>query len=262
MYLFRSWAMGFRVQCISILVEPATFLVTIFIMPVFTSITFLFIFQYTGKLHSLAMYGVIGPVLLSIWATAIYNSGELIEIERFNNTLELLIATPTGSAECALLGSISANTLFSLASLGETIIIAQVGFGVALHIISLLLFVCGIVLLVLSTCASAMIMANLFVLARSIRLFQNTLTYPFYLLAGLSFPLTALPGWLRPFSVLIALSWNGDLLRSAMGLQAYYSPFFSFSLGLLLTALYFICGHVLFMWTEQRVRRTATLGNH
>lgn len=261
MGLFRAWAAGWWVQCIAILVEPASFLLTAFLMPLFTSITFLFIFQYTGRLHHLAMYGIVGPVILSLWTTAVFNSGDLIEVERFNQTLEILLASPPGSAEAALLGAISANTVLSLVALAETMFIAHVGFGVALQIVSPLLLLAGLLLLILSTCAAALIMANAFVLARTTRLFQNTLTYPLYLLAGLAFPLTALPGWLRPFSAVVTLSWAGDVLGAALGLPASYPAPVSLSLGLLLTGLYAVCGHLLFRWTEKRVRQLATLGS-
>jgi ABC-2 type transport system permease protein len=248
-------------QVLQIRVEPISFLLTVILIPVFHTFTFLFILQHAGKLTGLAAYGIMGPVLLSIWANAIFYSGELIETERIHGTLEMVIATSKNSAEISLAARAMTNTFLALLALPQALLIARLGFGMTLHITSFFLFVLALLIVILSTCAAATIMANLFVLSRSVRIFQNALTYPFYLLAGLAFPLTALPAWLRPFSIPVALSWGSDLLQQSTGLHPYYSPGLDIGMGVGLTAIYFVIGHLLFCWTERRVRSTATLGS-
>ena len=53
-------------------------------------------------------------------------------------------------------------------------------------------------------------MATVFVLARTAMLFTNALGYPFYILGGVLVPVAFLPGWLRPVSRLVFLSWSSD----------------------------------------------------
>jgi ABC-2 type transport system permease protein len=63
---------------------------------------------------------------------------------------------------------------------------------------------------------TAVIMAAVFALGRSARIFQQTVTYPFYVLGGILVPVSLLPFWVRPFSRLVFLSWSADLLRASL----------------------------------------------
>ncbi len=67
---------------------------------------------------------------------------------------------------------------------------------------------------------TAVVMAAVFALARSSRIFQQSLTYPFYVLGGILVPVSFLPVWVRPFSRLVFLSWTADLLRASLSPEA------------------------------------------
>jgi ABC-2 type transport system permease protein len=60
------------------------------------------------------------------------------------------------------------------------------------------------------------LLTSAFVLSRNLHVFQNSMSYPVYILGGVVVPLTTLPGWLQPVSKVVYLSWCADLLRSAM----------------------------------------------
>jgi ABC-2 type transport system permease protein len=64
------------------------------------------------------------------------------------------------------------------------------------------------------------VISGLFILTRSATAIANTLLYPFYVVSGLVFPVTALPSWLQPVSAMSPLRWaaagfwaaiNGDV---------------------------------------------------
>ncbi len=260
--MMRVFAAAFRAQIQQVWVEPIEFILTTVLIPVLYTVAILMLAQSAGTLHTLGVYGIVGPAMISLWAGAVFASGELIEGERGYGTLELLVATPPGAFEMSLLGRIAANTLLSLFALVETALVAWLLFGVRLEITNPALFFIGLLVLVVSTAGCALIMANVFILSRSVRIFQNALTFPFYLLGGLAFPVAALPAWLHPLSFGIALSWGSDLLRSGAGQASDFPALLSIACGLALSLIYFAIGHVLFTWTERRVRSDASLGSY
>jgi ABC-2 type transport system permease protein len=253
---------GFRSEVQRVRVQPIEFILTIVLMPLFYTVAVLMLAQSAGRLSSLGVYGIVGPAVLGIWAGAVMASGELIEGERGHGTLELMVATPPGAFEISLLGRIAANTVLSLFALVESALVAWFLFGVSLNITDPVVFAMGLVVLLVSTAGCGLIMANVFILSRSVRIFQNALTFPFYLLGGLTFPVAALPAWLHPLSYGIALSWGSDLLRTGAGQASGFPAALSVTCGLALAIVYFAIGHALFMWTERRVRRDASLGSY
>lgn len=257
-WIFRE---AFRFQLQTVLVERVSFFLSAVSVPIFHAAMFLFMLHYVGKLELLGSYAIIGPALLSIWHNAVFSSAEFVDEERANATLELLVSTPSMAFELALFGRIVSNTLISLISLIETLLVAWLGFGLTLPISSVGLLLAGLFLLIISVSAAALMMAITFVLARSVRIFQVAMTFPFYLLAGLAFPITALPTWLQPFSIVIPLFWANQLLLNATGQPTAYSPMMSLIIGTILTFLYLLIGHRLFIRVEQRVRQTGTLGS-
>lgn len=63
---------------------------------------------------------------------------------------------------------------------------------------------------------TATLMAAVFVLTRSARTFQNSLSYPFYLLGGVLVPVALLPEWVQAPARLVFLSWTSDLVRDCL----------------------------------------------
>ncbi len=67
---------------------------------------------------------------------------------------------------------------------------------------------------------TATVLAGLFVLSRNVMLFQNSMTYPFYLLGGVLVPIALLPFWVQPISRVFFLSWSSDLVRASIRPEA------------------------------------------
>lgn len=178
------------------------------------AVAFLAIMRHAGR-ADLAPYAILGSAMMTVWATALFVSGELIESERRGGTLEGVLAAPAPFA-VVLLGRIATVTVVSFLGLGESMLVAWLAFGIVLPVPHP-----GLFLLTLSGTAFAMvgtasIMTAVFVLARSARIFQNSLSYPFYLLGGAVVPSTLLPAWLQPVSKVLFLSWATDLLRDCL----------------------------------------------
>jgi ABC-2 type transport system permease protein len=188
-------------------------MIIFFTLPLQTA-GFLSIFRHAGR-PDLDAYALIAPALIALWQMSLMISGEIIATERDNQSLESLVAAP-GSIPALLIGRISAVTLISLFGFLETAATGWLVFDVSLSIGSP-----GVLLLTLfttttATAATAILMAVLFIRSRSPRIFQNSLSYPFYLLGGVLVPVSLFPGWVQDISSLVYLSWSSDLLRDAV----------------------------------------------
>lgn len=178
------------------------------------AVAFLAIMRHGGR-EDLAPYAILGSAMMTVWATALFVSGELIESERRGGTLEGVLAAPA-PFPVLILGRIATVTVVSFLGLAESQLVAWLFFGIVVPVPHPGLFLVTLLCTAFSMVGTASIMAAVFVLARSPRIFQNSLSYPFYLLGGAVVPSALLPAWLQPVSKLVFLSWATDLLRDCL----------------------------------------------
>ncbi|MCC8251535.1 ABC transporter permease [Saccharothrix luteola] len=181
--------------------------------PMFT-LALLAIMTNAGRLD-LAPYAVIGSTVIAVWSMAMLVSGDIIDSERENGTLEALIGTPAPLA-VVVLGRTATVTAISMLSLLESLFVAQLAFGVVVDVKHIGVLVATLAATVVAMTGTATAMAGVFVLARSARTFQNSLSYPFYLLSGAVVPAPLLPLWLQPVTKVVFLSWSTDLIRDCL----------------------------------------------
>jgi ABC-2 type transport system permease protein len=180
----------------------------------FFALIFLAIVRHAGR-EDLTAYAILAPILIAMWSTSLIVSGEIVDADRWLGVLEAVVAAPAPFA-LLVLGRILAVTCIALLSIAETLVVARVGFRVAVHINHWDVLVLTLLVTVIAMAATATIMAALFVLARTARTFQISLSYPFYVLGGVLVPVSILPDWIRPLSRLVFLSWSSDLLRDSL----------------------------------------------
>jgi ABC-2 type transport system permease protein len=188
-------------------------LLVLLTVPLYTVI-FLAIFRNAGR-DDLLGFGILAPVLLALWLMSLFISGEIIDRDRWNQTLELVLAAPAPFA-VVIVGRIFTVTATSLLAFVEAWLVARLLFGVTINVAHPVVFVVGLGATSLAMSGTALIMSALFVLARGARIFQNSLSYPFYVLGGILVPTTYLPAWLQPLTKLVFLSWAADLLRDTL----------------------------------------------
>ncbi|GAA3438039.1 ABC transporter permease [Kutzneria kofuensis] len=205
-------AAGFRLQLAVMRRTPAQLLVLL-TTPLFSSM-FLAIAVHSGN-RSILTDAVFAPALMSLWMLAVGLGGGIIGGDRWAGVLELLLVAPTPLL-WTVVGRIAATTSLAALSLVESLLVARLGFGVSLTVHHPLLLVGTLLVTLFALVGTAAMFAGLFVLSRAVLLFQNALTYPFYILGGVLVPLSYLPSWLHPVSKLVFLSWAGDLLRDCV----------------------------------------------
>lgn len=181
--------------------------------PLFTVI-FLAVFRHAGR-EDLVGHAILAPVMIALFAMSLNVSGEILSKDRASGRLELQLAAPV-PVSAVVLGRVCTVTCVSLVSILECSFVAWALFGVTVPIHHPLLFALTLVCTGLAMAGTAAAMSAVFVLARSTRTFQNSLSYPFYLLGGVLVPATLLPDWLAPVTRVVFLSWATDLMRESL----------------------------------------------
>ncbi|SEE35760.1 ABC-2 type transport system permease protein [Streptomyces sp. 2231.1] len=206
----RTFLAGLRLQAALLRRSPGE-LHTLATVPLYTLILLAMTDDPTRP--GIAANAVIAPMLMALWSLGLFTAGDLIDRDRYSGTLEPTVAAP---APLALVvgGRICAVTAAGLIAFVEAWAVGLC-FGVHLTLHHPLALLTGILASCLATGCTATMIAAVLVLTRRGRPYQNSLSFPVYLLSGIVLPISALPHWLHPVSRLIYLSWSADLLRSA-----------------------------------------------
>lgn len=254
--MLRVFSAGAALQLRLLLRRPFDMII-LFTLPLQTA-GFLSIFRYAGR-TDLDAYALIAPALIALWQMSLMISGEIIATERDNQSLESLIAAP-GSIPALLIGRISAVTLLSMFGFIEAALTGRIFFDVSLHIGAPTVFMLSLLTASAATAGTAILMAVLFIRSRSPRIFQNSLSYPFYLLGGVLVPVSFFPEWVQGISLLIYLSWSSELLRDAIHHQSVVNWAGRNLIVLGLGAATFLLGRTLLHTSLLNARRDGKIG--
>lgn len=252
----RAAVAAFRVQLLLVRRSVGDLRV-LFTVPLYTLI-FLAIAEVSGD-RSLTAYAVLAPGLISLWSMMLLAAGDLIGQDRSAGRLEAVVSTPAPlfTVVTARLAAVAAVSLLSLA---ESWAVARWAFEVHVSIVHPWVFCAGLLATAFAMTGTATAMACAFVLSRSARIFQNSLSYPVYLLGGVLVPVSALPEWLQPVSRLVFLTWSGGLLRDSLAAPAVPDPAGRLLAALALGLVGFGAGAWLMRNVLVRVRATGTMG--
>ena len=179
-----------------------------------SAVVFLSVVRHAGR-DDLVPFALGAPVLMALWRTSIMASGEIVNEDRGLGTMEPTIAAPA-AYPAVIMGRIVAVSAVGLVGVPEVWVVARLAFGVGITIHHPVVFILTLVAATFAMSGTAVVMAAVFALGRNARIFQQTLTYPFYVLGGVLVPVSLLPFWARPFSRLVFLSWTADLLRASL----------------------------------------------
>ena len=199
------------------------FLLLCFLQPVIFATIAFYMFKAGGRPGTL-LYAALGAGMMGIWSTTLFGSGGALQWNRWQGTLELLVAAPAPFI-AVLLPLTLATSVTGAYSLVSTLAWGRLLFGVPLHFAHPIAFVVALPAAVLSLGLMGLLMASSFVLYRNANALSNLLEYPVWVATGLIFPVALLPGWVAPISWLLAPRWGVDAIRrAALGDGAVWFP--------------------------------------
>ncbi len=251
---------AFRIAMLHWMADPQWVIPNVIAPFVFTFVA-LTLFKEAGG--PFGLYAVLGGGMMGMWGNTLYSSGFAIEFEKWQGTLEEVMATPSNLLHIIAGRSIS-NALFGLTNMVAILLIASLVFQVPLGIAEPILFSVSIVLTLLSVSALGLIFASAFVLSRSAQVFTNGLEFPIYVISGSMFPIALLPFWTKPASYILGPTWGIEAIRIAadpalFGENAYLTFWINVGMMLLITFVYVAVAAFLFIKVETKARRDGTL---
>jgi ABC-2 type transport system permease protein len=249
------WAAA-RSQLVEFRRDPGTLLMLV--TAPFFAVILLSVTEHGGR-ADLASYALLAPAVMASIGMAVMEAGESIFRDRSTGVLEAILTTPAPLA-AVLSGRIAAITAVSLVGIAECWLVGALGFGVVVAVAHPLAFALTLLATAAGVAATGVLMAAVFVVGRNVRSFQNSLTFPLYLLGGAMVPVAFLPAGFEAMSRLFFLSWATDLLRDSLAPEpvAAFWPRLAAVLGL--TAVMFAAGFWLAHRLVRRIRRNGTVG--
>jgi len=220
--LARLIWVGTRFRARELLVSRWFLLLCVLQPVIFATIAF-YMFKAGGRPGTL-LYAALGAGMMGIWSSTLFGSGGALQWNRWQGTLELLVASPPPFL-VVLLPLTLATSVTGAYSLVATLFWGRVFFGVPLHFVHGVAFAVAVPAAVFSLGLLGLLMASSFILYRHANALSNLLEYPVWVATGLLFPLSLLPGWVEPISWLLAPRWGIDAIRhAALGGGAVWFP--------------------------------------
>ena len=212
MRALRLLGLGFVFHLKMLSRSPFTGLLGV-LWPLFFATTAFFMFRTTHDPTTL-LYASLGASVMGIWsATSVVASGAL-QYQRWQGTLELVVAVPAHFS-LVLLPITIAMTTVGIYSMAATLLWGRLLFGIDVRIVHPLLFCLAVPATIVAIGMLGFLLSVTVVRYRTAWALGNALEYPVWLVCGFLVPLSLFPGWVRPISWALAPTWGVRAIREA-----------------------------------------------
>jgi ABC-2 type transport system permease protein len=244
-----GWLMNMKT-----LTRSALFVFTSLIEPLIMA-TIAFYTAKSGGRPEALFYLAIGAGVMGIWSSTLFGSGGVIAWQRWEGTLELLVASPPSLLVIVVPLTIATASI-GIYSLTATLLWGWLLFDIPFHITHPLLFAVALPVGVVAMGLLGLLIAATFVLYREANALSNMLEFPIALVTGLLFSTALLPSWALPIGWVLAPTWAVRAIReSALG----GDPLFPILMCLVLGVAYVVFASWFLRVLEVRAREKATL---
>ncbi|MGE5571606.1 MAG: ABC transporter permease [Bacteroidota bacterium] len=213
--LVRVMRTAYRCQMQEFVLRPHYFYVMVG-QPVFFMALSVFLFRHVGR-EDLVPGSVIGAGIIGIWNANLFSSGMIVERERRDGTLLFLVASPT-DAIWVLLGRSLANSTVSACSVLIALLLAASIAPETMPVADYTLLLVSLLMTVGAVTALGLVAGCAFVWFRQALRVVGLMNWPAYIISGVMFPVSYLPGAFRAISYTLAPTWGLVGLRASFGL--------------------------------------------
>jgi len=213
---------------------------------------------HAGKAQ-LAPYGLVAAVLMTVGQMGNFVASEIVFMERNEQTLELVVASPA-SYYAVLLARILVLTSLGVIGALESWLLVRICFGLHLTVHHPGLALATLAATSVAAAGTALLTTALFALGNQVRTFQNAINGPLYLLGGVLVPTSFLPAWLQPLSPFVFFYWAANLLRAALSSAEVQGAAVGLASILALGAGAALLGYGVLQRMLTRLRRSGALG--
>jgi ABC-2 type transport system permease protein len=183
------------------------------IYPLFFATTVFFMYQQNGDEAALVSAAV-GASVMGVWSAVSTTASLLLQQERRQGTLELLVAAPAPFSLLIVPATVAMATI-GLYSLLATLLWGRFAFQIPISFDQPLAFVIAALVTALAIGVIGFLESIAAVRYRSAWALGSALELPVWLICGFLVPLSMLPHWLEPIAWLLPPTWGVAAVRAA-----------------------------------------------
>lgn len=200
---------------------------------------------------------IIATAIISMWSYVLYSSGSSLIVQKWSDTLNLLIASPT-SLNKILVIKVLNNAFISLISFILTLVYSKILFNFNLEIEHIIYFLISLFSLLLSLSVVGIILAVVFTAYKNVFEMQNLILYPILILCGVFYPVANFPILIKGFSYLIPMTWSIQSIYSSLEVDSF-KPL-EIVISLCLSTIYLIISYFIVKKIERKLKIEGTIG--
>jgi ABC-2 type transport system permease protein len=224
------------------------------VWPLFFATIAFFMFR-TGSDPQTLLYASLGASVMGIWSATSVTASSALQRERWQGTLELLVATPPHFSLVLLPITLAMSTV-GIYSMLATLVWGRLLFGIPIRVVHPLLFALAVPATILSIGMLGFLLSVTVVRYRTAWALGNALEYPVWLVCGFLVPISLFPDWVSPISWALGPTWGVRATReAALG----GSPLPDVAACIALGAGYALLGVLLVQTVLRSARKQATL---
>lgn len=183
------------------------------IWPLFFATTAFLLYRQSADPSAL-VYSGLGAAVMGTWSSIATSSSNLLQNQRFDGILELLVAAPTRFA-LVLLPMNAALATTALYSLVATLGWGRLLFGIDVAVADPMGLVVAVLVTVLTLSVFGLVLTATMARFRSGWAIGSMLEYPGWLICGFLVPVSVLPQWAQWVAWALPPTWGMDAIRAA-----------------------------------------------
>lgn len=259
----------------TIFVRYPSWIISLFIWPIIFPLSYVFTahalsgksgigmtqFQAATGVQDYTGYIAIGTIIWMWQNVVLWNIGFSLRNEQLRGTLESNWLSPTWRFAYLLGGSVPqliSMLIFLTVSAIEFVLV----FGVRFHG-SLWLTLLALLAAIPSVYGLGFVFASLVINVKEANALAYLVRGAVMVFCGITYPITILPGWMRPIADWLPQTYAIHAIRSAsLSTQGFSAITGDLKALALFGALWLALGYVIFNWMERRARRTGAIGQY
>jgi ABC-2 type transport system permease protein len=182
--------------------------------PLFFATTIFLMYRSGSASGDTLITTAIGASMMGVWSATSTTAAFALQLERRQGTLELLVAAPAPFSLLIIPVTLSMATI-GVYSMVATLLWGRFVFGIDITVDDPLMFAAAVLVTVISIGMLGFVIAIGSVRYRSAWALGAALEIPVWLVCGFLVSVSALPGWVRPISWLLAPTWGMSAVRAA-----------------------------------------------
>lgn len=200
---------------------------------------------------------IFATAIISMWSYVLYSSGSSLISQKWNNTLALIIASPT-SLYKIIISKVISNSIVSLISFFLTLFYAKVIFKFELIIGNSTIFIISLFFLLFSLSVIGIILATIFIAFKNVYDMQDLILYPVLIISGIFYPVYKFPLIIMIFSYCLPMTWSIQSIYTSIDKSSF--NIFSLLISFCISIIYLIISYFIVKRIEKILKIKGSIG--